>query len=209
MSGATDDIPAGANRLAMLAAAIRDADARCRRSAAETATAAIECGNWLREAKAAVAHGQWLPWLRENTGLTAREAQRFMRVAASGLEMREVAHLSAAAADRALRKRITRHNAETEAFLDQQAAKIREHMAHIKAEAVRLRAEFAAVYAKHGRDAPPCALLDDMERVDEPGGMDRLVDRMARALELGGWTPERIAEEPWSAQAAAAAGSAA
>lgn len=42
---------------------------------------AIECGHVVAEAKALVAHGQWLPWLQANTKVDARTAQRWMRFA--------------------------------------------------------------------------------------------------------------------------------
>lgn len=42
---------------------------------------AIECGRVLAEAKALVAHGQWLPWLEANTKVDPRTASRWMRFA--------------------------------------------------------------------------------------------------------------------------------
>jgi DUF3102 family protein len=42
---------------------------------------AIECGRLLVEAKASVPHGEWLPWLRENTEVSERTARRWMRFA--------------------------------------------------------------------------------------------------------------------------------
>ena len=51
-------------------------------SAAKTAVErAIECGRLMIEAKAKVPHGEWLPWLTANTGVSHRTAQRFMRAA--------------------------------------------------------------------------------------------------------------------------------
>lgn len=41
----------------------------------------IECGQVLTEAKALVAHGQWLPWLSANTQVDERTARRWMRFA--------------------------------------------------------------------------------------------------------------------------------
>jgi hypothetical protein len=35
----------------------------------------------LAEAKAMLAHGQWLPWLRENCDVSARTAQSYMQLA--------------------------------------------------------------------------------------------------------------------------------
>jgi hypothetical protein len=40
---------------------------------------AIECGRALIEAKSLVGHGNWLPWLKENTTVSYRTASRWMR----------------------------------------------------------------------------------------------------------------------------------
>ena len=51
-------------------------------SKAEQAVAhAIEAGKLLLEAKAALPHGEWLPWLEENIWLSSRQARRYMQVA--------------------------------------------------------------------------------------------------------------------------------
>lgn len=42
---------------------------------------AAEAGKLLLEAKAAISHGQWLPWLEENIWVPPRQAQRYMQVA--------------------------------------------------------------------------------------------------------------------------------
>lgn len=42
---------------------------------------ATAAGKLLIEAKAALPHGQWLPWLLDNIVVTARQAQRYMLVA--------------------------------------------------------------------------------------------------------------------------------
>jgi hypothetical protein len=59
-------------------------------------------GELLAEAKSAAPHGQWLPWLRDNTGISARRAQAFMRLATNADQIRanasEPAHLSIDAA---------------------------------------------------------------------------------------------------------------
>lgn len=47
---------------------------------------AAECGRLLLEAKAALPHGGWLPWLETNTSVSARQSQRYMRHATSVLE---------------------------------------------------------------------------------------------------------------------------
>jgi hypothetical protein len=47
---------------------------------------AAECGRLLLEAKASVPHGDWLPWLEANTSVSARQSQRYMRLARAALE---------------------------------------------------------------------------------------------------------------------------
>jgi hypothetical protein len=42
---------------------------------------AIAAGELLLEAKEQVPHGQWLPWLRENCGVSPRSAQGYLRLA--------------------------------------------------------------------------------------------------------------------------------
>jgi hypothetical protein len=41
---------------------------------------ALECGRLLLQAKAAVTHGEWLPWLEANTSVSARQSQNYMRL---------------------------------------------------------------------------------------------------------------------------------
>lgn len=41
---------------------------------------AVRAGALLIDAKAVVEHGQWLPWLRDNFGLSERSAQSYMRL---------------------------------------------------------------------------------------------------------------------------------
>ena len=43
----------------------------------------IEAGLALIEAKKLVGHGQWLPWLKENCGVSERRAQHYMKLAAN------------------------------------------------------------------------------------------------------------------------------
>jgi hypothetical protein len=42
---------------------------------------ATECGRLLKEAKALVPHGEWLPWLSEHTEVSERSSQRYMQIA--------------------------------------------------------------------------------------------------------------------------------
>jgi len=47
---------------------------------------AFECGQLLIQAKEHVEHGGWLPWLEKNTRMSARTAQRYMRVTQATIE---------------------------------------------------------------------------------------------------------------------------
>jgi len=60
---------------------------------------AFECGRLLLEAKAAVPHGEWLPWLEANCTVKRRTAQLYMRLATelpklSDEDAQRVAHLT-------------------------------------------------------------------------------------------------------------------
>jgi hypothetical protein len=76
------------------------------RSARTAIEHAIECGQLLLEARASVPHGGWLPWLRENTKVSERTAQRWMRFAENAeallVKSATVADLTFADADRLL-----------------------------------------------------------------------------------------------------------
>src|SRR3954452_25391410 len=75
----TDTNNAASNRLPVLAAEIRRAHADVHDAAMTAAQRAIDAGHALIEAKELVAHGQWLPWLRENCALSERTAQLYMK----------------------------------------------------------------------------------------------------------------------------------
>jgi hypothetical protein len=80
------------NRLTVLAAEVKDKlalSATAERSAIEAAMAA---GVALCEARTACAHGQWLPFL-DAAGVPERKAQRYMRLARSGLKSDTVSDL--------------------------------------------------------------------------------------------------------------------
>jgi hypothetical protein len=47
----------------------------------------MEAGAGLIEAKKLVGHGQWLPWLKENCGVSERRAQHYMKLAANRLRI--------------------------------------------------------------------------------------------------------------------------
>ena len=53
----------------------------------------INIGNLLVEAKEQVKHGEWLPWLKANFGLSIRSAQNYMAVARFAAKYATVAHL--------------------------------------------------------------------------------------------------------------------
>ena len=66
---------------------------------------ALEAGRLLLEAKAGLAHGEWLPWLKKNCpGISERSTQRYMRLADNrgALESATVADLTMRAAEEAL-----------------------------------------------------------------------------------------------------------
>ncbi len=81
----TDDsksvVPANETALDTLAQDIRNEHGSVH-AAAETATRhAIRCGELLVRAKEGLAHGQWLPWLKQGCELSERTAQAYMRLA--------------------------------------------------------------------------------------------------------------------------------
>jgi Protein of unknown function (DUF3102) len=96
-------IQQGAN-LTALAGQINEAHARKEaalegvvKAAADALTHARDAGGLLLEAKAAVQHGEWLPWLQANVCFSLRTAQMYMKVS-QGWEYLEakcatVAHL--------------------------------------------------------------------------------------------------------------------
>lgn len=76
------DLPAqaGSNSLSDLAARIRAEHEAAEASYKKGIEHALAAGELLTEAKGKVAHGQWLPWLDANCGLSERPAQRYMRL---------------------------------------------------------------------------------------------------------------------------------
>jgi hypothetical protein len=62
----------------------------------------IDAGLALMEAKKLVGHGQWLPWLKENCGVSERRAQHYMKLAANRLRI-EAAMKSEPGADFSLK----------------------------------------------------------------------------------------------------------
>lgn len=59
---------------------INDAHAECERAAQSAVAHAVRCGELLLRCKAAVPHGEWLPWLAANCTFRERTAQTYMRI---------------------------------------------------------------------------------------------------------------------------------
>lgn len=66
-----------------LAAEIREEYELANSLARDAVVHAIRCGEKLIEAKAALAHGEWLPWLEEHWPASAKTATNYMRLAAN------------------------------------------------------------------------------------------------------------------------------
>jgi Protein of unknown function (DUF3102) len=83
MSDMTDTITPleASNVLADLAARIRDEHTAVSIALKDSVRHGIAAGELLIEAKAKVAHGQWLPWLRDHCTMSERTAQLYMRLA--------------------------------------------------------------------------------------------------------------------------------
>jgi hypothetical protein len=82
MPGTSPGSPANlGNRWAVLAQAIDQEHQAAQRAAQTFLKQAIECGRLLIEAKAALPHGAWLPWLEANVSFGARQAQKYIRLA--------------------------------------------------------------------------------------------------------------------------------
>jgi hypothetical protein len=82
---------AASNSLADLAARIRAEHEACGTALRRGLEHAIAAGELLIQAKDQLAHGQWLPWLREHCQIPERTAQLYMRLARHLPEIRNVA----------------------------------------------------------------------------------------------------------------------
>ncbi|HVC52758.1 MAG TPA: DUF3102 domain-containing protein [Stellaceae bacterium] len=83
------------NRLVVLAAEIVAAHQDTIAATGQAIARAVDAGRCLIEAKRALPHGGWLPWLRREIGFSARAAQGYMRLAEMSAEdAQRVAHLS-------------------------------------------------------------------------------------------------------------------
>lgn len=80
------------NSLADLADRLKDTNAETTAAHRAGADGALRAGRLLVEAKAACAHGEWLPFL-ERAGIAERSARNFMTLARSGLISATVADL--------------------------------------------------------------------------------------------------------------------
>jgi hypothetical protein len=69
------------NRLPELAARIRAEHEACIVALKRGLQHAVAAGKMLIEAKAALKHGEWLPWLRDHCQLPERTARRYMTIA--------------------------------------------------------------------------------------------------------------------------------
>jgi hypothetical protein len=86
MSEIAGQLTAGAdlscsNSLTDLAARIRIELTGARNAAKRSAEHALATGDLLLEAKAQLAHGQWLPWFRDHCEISDRTARLYMRLA--------------------------------------------------------------------------------------------------------------------------------
>lgn len=80
------------NRLTVLAADIKDKLAASSAAELSAIDLAMAAGASLNEARSVCAHGEWLPFL-EAAGVPERKAQRYMRLARSGLKSDTVSDL--------------------------------------------------------------------------------------------------------------------
>jgi Protein of unknown function (DUF3102)/ParB/Sulfiredoxin domain len=76
-----DHPPPDQAALAALGVRIEAAHQQAHDHARSAVDHALECGQLLLEAKAALEHGQWLPWLSTHTTVGPRQAQRYMQLA--------------------------------------------------------------------------------------------------------------------------------
>jgi Protein of unknown function (DUF3102) len=97
----SDNLPVPAalsNSLCDLAARIKAEHEACGQALKASVQHAMAAGDLLTEAKAQLQHGQWLPWLKDNCGLSPRMAQNYMRLADHRAEVEAkcetVAHLT-------------------------------------------------------------------------------------------------------------------
>ena len=104
MSTDVSTIAVAASDLTKLAQRINAAHSKIQQAMKAGLEHAIEAGLLLIEAKAAVGHGEWLPWLDQNCTVSPRTAQAYMRVARHVPKLEDK---SAAVADLTLREALS------------------------------------------------------------------------------------------------------
>ena len=87
MTGEPPRVTGAAHSLPDLAGQIEHEHQLASRDALSALQHALECGRLLIEAKADVGHGGWLDWLKANTSISVRRAQRYMRLATHEAEL--------------------------------------------------------------------------------------------------------------------------
>ena len=103
--------------LLQLAQAIKDEHSAVKDAASQAVARAQAAGRLLLTAKKQVAHGEWLPWLRDHCDMSKRTAQNYMRLARLGPEdAQRVAHLPLSAALRTVSTTATDDNDQTVVF---------------------------------------------------------------------------------------------
>jgi len=85
-----------------LAADANREHAHCKAAFSDAVEHALAAGRLLLEAKVAVAHGEWLPWIEQNFDGGTRTAQGYMRLARDSANAQRLAHLGIAGALREL-----------------------------------------------------------------------------------------------------------
>lgn len=83
----------GDNFLPSIAVDIKAAHEAVGLNARAMAERALEAGRLLIEAKDNLRHGEFLPWLKDNVGMSERTARRYMTLAKSGVKTATVADL--------------------------------------------------------------------------------------------------------------------
>jgi hypothetical protein len=137
------------NWLTVLAAEITAAHREQLADAERMTARAVAIGAKLLEAKEALQHGGWLPWL-EQIGVPPRTAQNYMRLAKlPPEEYATVAHLGVRGALEAIADEVEEKEREQEAYLAKAAADIRQIMLD---RAITIGTSFAEVKERLGDD---------------------------------------------------------
>lgn len=160
---------------------------------------ALRCGEMLLEAKAKVAHGEWLPWLAANTTIGARQAQNYMRLARnkpeiearkcamdSYLTLREAVALIVEPKPESLREHYAKRVNDRWA----RCQEARRGMVNELAEARQSLADdeaFKAWLAEQGIGEEPASVIVDLLDLDDGDAWDNaLVAALERAIDFEG-----------------------